>query len=67
MFLSALQHNMTGTQKKAEKEQTKCKNCGNSFTLFMSHLKKKIDCQRTYGKEYEQMKEVNALKRKGQK
>ena len=55
---------MTGTKKKTEKEKSKCKHCGGSFTLFMSHLKKKIDCQKAYGKGYERMLELNKQKKK---
>ena len=55
---------MPGTKMKTEKEKVKCKHCGYSFTLFMSHLKKKIDCQKAYGKGYERMLELNKQKKK---
>ena len=55
---------MPGTKKKTEKEKIKCKHCGDSFTLFMSHLKKKMDCQKAYGKGYERMLELNEQKKK---
>ena len=55
---------MTGAKKKDDKEKIKCKHCGGSFTLFMSHLKKKMDCQKAYGKGYERMLELNEQKKK---
>ena len=55
---------MTGAKDKTEKEKVKCKHCGGLFTLFLSHLKKKMDCQKAYGKGYERMLDLSNQKKK---
>ena len=55
---------MTGSTKTSRKKPIQCKNCKETFILFMSHLKKKIDCQRAYGAGYKRMLELNAKKRR---
>ena len=41
-----------------------CKNCKGWYTLIMSHLKKKTDCQKAYGEGYGRMLELKAQKKK---
>ena len=47
-----------------ENKKIQCKNCKGWYTLFMSHLKKKTDCQKAYGEGYERMLELKAQKKK---
>ena len=47
-----------------ENKKIQCKNCKGWYTLFMSHLKKKTDCQKAYGEGYERMLKLKAQKKK---
>ena len=48
----------------SKKEKNQCKNCKGFYTLLMSHLKSKTDCQKAYGEEYKRMLELKDQKKK---
>ena len=48
----------------SKNEKIQCKNCKGFYTLLMSHLKSKTDCQKAYGEEYKRMLELKDQKKK---
>ena len=51
---------MEGIKKIETKKDIKCKNCGRSFKLFLAHLAKMKDCQKSYGEEYSRLVKIKA-------
>ena len=49
---------------KEEHDWTHCKNCKKDFKNILLHLSRMQKCRRTYGKEYDKMKEVKAEEKK---